>query len=146
MNILESFYYHFRIPPFARTPFRALPKLYLWDWSEVPQEGARFENLVASHLLKVVHWLQDREGYKAALYFLRDTTKREVDFLVTLEDKPWFAVEAKVQEETVSPHLRYFRERLRIPFVYQTLRKTGVDRLVDGLRVVSADKLLASLV
>lgn len=149
MDILEAFYYHFRIPPFARTPFRALkkePKLYLWDWSEVSNEGARFENLVASHLLKLVHWLQDREGYKAGLYFLRDAAKREVDFLVTLENKPWFAVEAKVQEEAVPPHLGYFRERLKIPFVYQALRKTGVDRLVDGVRVVSADKLLACLV
>ena len=27
-------------------------KLYLWDWSELEEEGIRFENLVAYQLLK----------------------------------------------------------------------------------------------
>ena len=149
LDILETFYYHFRIHPYARTPFRALkkePKLYLWDWSEVAGEPARFENLIASHLLKLVHWLQDREGYKAGLYFLRDSAKKEVDFLVTVDERPWFAVEAKTQDEEVSATLRSFQERLKIPFAYQALRKKGVDRLVRGVRVISAERLLMALV
>ncbi len=149
LNILEAFYYHFRIRPYARTPFRALkkePKLYLWDWSEVADEPARFENLIASHLLKLVHWLYDHEGHKAGLYFLRDSAKKEVDFLVTVDEKPWFAVEAKTQDEEVSPTLRSFQERLKIPFVYQALKKKGVDKFVRGVRVVSADSLLMALV
>ena len=149
LDILEAFYYQFRIHPYARTPFRALkkePKLYLWDWSEVPGEPARFENLVASHLLKLVHWLHDREGHKAGLYFLRDSAKNEVDFLVTVDEKPWFAVEAKSQEQEASPALRSFQERLRIPFAYQVLRKKGVDRFIRGVRVISADRLLAALI
>ncbi|MBI4061705.1 MAG: ATP-binding protein [Elusimicrobia bacterium] len=148
LDILESFYYHFRIYPYARGAFRSLkkePKLYLWDWSELEKESARFENLVASHLLKLVHWLQDREGYKAKLYFLRDAAKREVDFLVTVDEKPWFAVEAKTQDEEVSSNLRYFQKRLDIPFSYQALQKKGIDKLVNGVRVISADKLLTAL-
>lgn len=148
LDILESFYYQFRIYPYARGTFRSLkkePKLYLWDWSELEKEGARFENLVASHLLKLVHWLRDAEGYRAGLYFLRDAAKREVDFLVTVDEKPWFSVEAKTQDEAASPHLRYFRERLKIPFSYQVLKKNGVDKLIDGARVISANKLLAAL-
>lgn len=38
LNILEKFYYHFRIYPFARDIIRSIkkePKLYLCDWSEV---------------------------------------------------------------------------------------------------------------
>ena len=149
LDILESFCYHFRVYPFSRSSFRALkkePKLYLWDWSEVRDEAARFENLVASHLLKLVHWLHDREGYKAALHFLRDTSKREVDFLVTVDEKPWFAVEAKTQDEGLAPNLRYFRDKLNIPFVYQMLKKGGVDRVVDGMRIISADRILSSLI
>ena len=149
LDILESFYYHFRIYPYARGAFRSLkkePKLYLWDWSELEKEPARFENLIASHLLKLVHWLQDREGYKARLYFLRDAAKREVDFLVTVDEKPWFAVEAKTQDESVSANLKYFRERLEIPFAYQVLNKKGVDRFVGDVRVISADKFLAALI
>ena len=149
LSILEAFYYQFRIYPFARTSFRALkkePKLYLWDWSEIGDEAARFENLVGSHLLKLVHWLHDCEGYKANLYFLRDTAKREVDFLVTVDEKPWFAVEVKTQDESVSQNLRYFRERLKIPFTYQVLKKEGVEWINNGIRVISADKLLSALV
>ncbi len=149
LDILEAFNYHFRIHPYARTPFRALkkePKLYLWDWSEVADGPARFENLVASHLLKLVHWLYDHEGYKAGLYFLRDSLQKEVDFLVTVDEKPWFAVEVKAQDGEVSPTLRSFKERLKIPFAYQVLRKRGVDTAVRGVRVISADSLLMSLV
>lgn len=149
LDILEAFHYQFRVYPYARSSFRSLkkePKLYLWDWSEVPGEPARFENLVASHLHKFAHWLRDREGLKASLHFLRDSSKREVDFLFIVDDKPWFAVEVKTQDESVSPHLRYFRAKLAIPFCYQVLKKSGVDRLSDGVRVVSADRFLLSFV
>ncbi|OVE77038.1 hypothetical protein BVX98_03850 [bacterium F11] len=149
LDVLESFHYHFRIYPFARNTIRSLkkePKLFLWDWSEIQGEAARFENLVASHLLKFVHWLQNREGYKAKLSFLRDISQREVDFMVTVNEKPWFAVEVKTQDEGPTTKLNYFRERLKIPFVYQVIKKTGTDKLVDGIRLVSADKFLNSLI
>ncbi|MBI5594586.1 MAG: ATP-binding protein [Elusimicrobia bacterium] len=148
LDILESFYYHFRIHPYSRSAFRALkkiPKLYLWDWSEVADEAARFENLMASHLLKLAHWLHDRDGYKVGVHFLRDDARREVDFLVTSDGKPWFAVEVKTQDQEVSANLRYFRRKLDIPFSYQVLKKTGVDVFKDGVRVVSADKFLPAL-
>lgn len=149
LDILERFYYHFRIRPFTWSKIRSLkkePKLYLWDWSEVTGEAARFENMVASHLLKLVHWLTDREGYNAELYFLRDTAKREVDFLVAVDGKPWFAVEVKSQSEHLAPALPYFKERLSVPFCYQLLRKPGVDKISGGVRIMSADKFLAALV
>ena len=71
----------------------------------------------------------DFEGHKAELYFLRDVDKREVDFLVTVKGKPWFAVEAKLNNERLSPHLLYFKDRLNIPFCYQVVKTAGVDRL-----------------
>ncbi len=149
MDILESFYYHFRIYPYAATRIRSLkkePKLYLWDWSEVHEEANRFENLIASHLLKFIHFLTDREGYRAELSYLRDVDKREVDFLVTIDGKPWFAVEAKLNDTSLSPHLLYFQQRLAIPYVYQVVGKDHVDLLDKGGRVVSAGKFLAGLI
>lgn len=148
LSILESFYYCFRIYPYTAKTYRSLkkePKLYLWDWSEIDNEAVRFENLVASHLLKFVHFLEDYEGYRADLYYLRTVEKKEVDFLVTIDNKPWFCVEAKVNEESVSPNIRYFLERMNIPFSYQVVKKTGVDRFVSGVRVVSADRFLLSI-
>lgn len=149
MDILEAFYYHFRIYPFTAKKIRSLkkePKLYLWDWSEVQDESARFENLIASHLSKFVHFITDYEGYKAELYFLRDVDKREVDFLVTIDRKPWFAVEAKLNDTALSPHLLYFKERLSIPYAYQVTKKSGIDRLEKGIRIIPADKFLSGLI
>jgi len=50
------------------------------DWSLVPADGPRFENLVASHLLKWVHYQQDVFGKDLDLRYFRDTDGREVDF------------------------------------------------------------------
>lgn len=147
--VLESFYYHFRIRPFAHRWIRSIkkePKLYLWDWSEVPDPAARFENMIAGHLLKLCHFLYDRDGLRAELSFLRDVDKREVDFLVTVDRKPWFAVEAKLSEENVSTNLRYFLDKLKIPFVYQVIRKSGVHSLIRGVHIVSADRFLGGLI
>lgn len=87
MDILERFYYHFRIYPFAHKKIKSLkkePKLYLWDWSEITDNhGAKLENVVASHLLKLCHYLNDVDGHKTELNFLRDIDGREVDFIVT---------------------------------------------------------------
>ncbi len=149
LNILESFYYCFRIYPFVGKNFRSLKKeakLYLWDWSEVENEAVRFENCVASHLLKLVHFLRDYEGYKANLYFLRSVEKKEVDFFVTIAGKPWFAVEAKMNDTNVSPHLFYFKEKLNIPFCYQVIKKGDVDSFIKGVRIVSADRFLGGLI
>ena len=149
MNILESFYYCFRIYPCAAKNFRSLKKegkLYLWDWSEIDQEPARFENCVASHLFKLVHFLQDYEGYKAQLYYLRSIEKKEVDFLVTIDKKPWFAVEAKINDINPSPHLHYFMEKLKIPYSYQIVKQFGIDSFINGVRIVSADRFLAGLI
>ena len=58
VELLCRNYFMFRVPPYHRRLQRALRKeckYYLWDWSEVPDMGARFENLTASHLLKYCH-------------------------------------------------------------------------------------------
>jgi len=149
LDILEAFYYCFRIYPYVGKNFRSLKKeakLYLWDWSEIGDDGPRFENCVAAHLLKLTHFLHDFEGYKARLHFLRSAEKKEVDFLVTIDEKPWFAVEVKMNATAVSPHLYYFRDKLRIPFCYQVIKSTGVDRFIKGVRLISADRFLAGLI
>jgi len=149
IDILESFYYCFRIYPYSGNNYRSLkkePKLYLWDWSEIYDKGHRFENMVASHLLKLVHFLHDYEGYKASLHYLRNTEKREVDFLITINSKPWFAIEVKLNETDVSPHIKYFKEKINIPFTYQLVHKTGVDFFSSDTRIISADKFLTALI
>ncbi len=122
IEVLESIYYCYRILPFGPKKIRAIKKankLYLWDWAEINDPGPRFENLVASHLLKYCHFLEDTEGYKMELRFIKDIDGREIDFVVLKENKPIFAVECKTGEKNISPHLFYFRERTVIPQFYQ---------------------------
>lgn len=149
MEILEGFYYHFRIRPYAEKVIRSLrkePKMYLWDWSEIEDDSIRFENLIASHLLKFCHWLYDGQGIKADLWYVRDVDGHEVDFLVTLDRKPWFAVEVKRDEQKPSKHLRYFATRLSIPYLYQVILTSGIYIQNKNVTVVSADRFLAGLV
>jgi hypothetical protein len=96
--------------------------------------------------LKLCHFLYDAHGYRAELYFLRDVEGREVDFLVTVDDKPWFAVEVKTSDVTVSKHLRYFAQRLEIPWCYQVVGEGDVDFFKDGVRVMAVDRFLGALV
>jgi hypothetical protein len=53
---------------------------------------SKIMNFIASHLLKFCHFREDTQGFKMELRFLRDTDKREVDFVVLEEGKPLFAV------------------------------------------------------
>lgn len=122
LTILENLYLCFRIAPFGAPRIRAVkksPKLYLWDWSATPEGGPRFENLVASQLLKYCHFVEDTEGHTMELRFLRDIDKREIDFVVVKDKRPLFAVECKSGERSVSPAIPYFAERTKIPRFYQ---------------------------
>lgn len=126
LQILENLYVCFRIAPYGPPKVRAVKKerkLYLWDWSSIEDEGPRFENLVASQLLKYCHWIEDTEGHGMELRFLRDTDKREIDFVVLKNRKPLFAVECKSGDKAVSAAIGYFAERAPIPRFYQVHRR-----------------------
>ncbi len=149
LNILESFYYHFRIYPFSQKTIRSLrkiSKIYLWDWSALKNQAAKFENLVAAHLLKLTSYLKNVEGYQAELFYLRDTDGREVDFLVAVDKKPWLAVEVKLSKTKLSKPLLFFGAKLKIPYLYQVVFKENIDFIQEGIRVISADKFLTGLV
>lgn len=138
IRVFERLYVCFRIPPYGAPRVRAVKKeqkLYLWDWSAAPEGGARFENLVACQLLKYCHFVEDTEGYRMELRFLRDTDKREIDFLVLKEGRPLFAVDCKTGEKAANPDLFYFKERVNIPRLYQVHTETR-DYEKDGVRVL----------
>jgi len=122
-----------------------MPKAYQWDGNMVADEGARFENLVALHLLKLCHFLEDRDGHRVALHYLRDATGREVDFLVTWNQRPWFAVEAKVGDSDIAPALRYYQSRMSIPWCYQVVMKSDADFVDGNIRCLPARTFFAAL-
>jgi predicted AAA+ superfamily ATPase len=95
------------------------PKVYLWDWSEVKDKGAKVENFIASHLLKAVHFWTDQGLGDYSLHYLKDKEKREVDFLVAKDGEPWFLVEVKTSDESLSKSLFYYQKEKRAPHAFQ---------------------------
>jgi len=151
IELLARNYFIFKVPPYHRRLDRALKKeskYYLWDWSEVDDHGARFENMVASHLLKFCHFFEDTQGVGATLYYLRDAQKREVDFLIVWEKEPWLLVECKLSPPKRFTSINYFGEKLGVRHRYVVTMADEADYLDKrtGVRVIPASKFLMALV
>jgi predicted AAA+ superfamily ATPase len=100
IDILEALHIVFLVRPFHRNIARAqtkAPKLYFHDWAYIEEPvtggiggtegtenaGARLENLVAASLYKHVCYLNDSTGSDIGLHYLRTTSGKEVDFVLT---------------------------------------------------------------
>lgn len=121
LTILERLFVLFRISPYGPPRIRAVKKeqkAYLWDWSAVTDPGPRFENLVASQLLKYCDLEELTRGYRMELRYLRDTDRREVDFVVLRERAPLFAVECRLKDSLRESALAYFAQRTPIRRFY----------------------------
>ena len=116
IDILEKMYLVFKVPVYTVKIARSLQKpfrIYFYDNADVDgDEGARFENLVATHLIKMLHYLEDTEGYRCKLFYIRDKDGREVDFCVVIDGKVVELIEAKLNDSVISKSLIYFSERL----------------------------------
>lgn len=123
MDTLESFYYCYRIRPWYKnmtTALRKEPKTYLWDWSQIKDQGAKHENFIASHLLKAVHWWNDLGLGEFDLCYLRTKDQKEADFLVVKDNKPWFLVEVKMSsKQPLNKHLKWFKEKTGAKHAFQ---------------------------
>ena len=121
--ILEELYYCFTIKPWSNNISRSLlkePMVYLCDWSKIEDPGSKIENFVACHLLKAVNFWTDIGLGSYDLYFLRDKEKREVDFLVVKDNKPWILAEVKTSgKKSLSKNLLYFQEQVQATYVLQ---------------------------
>ncbi|OGQ08915.1 MAG: hypothetical protein A3G32_02045 [Deltaproteobacteria bacterium RIFCSPLOWO2_12_FULL_40_28] len=147
LQTLERLYICFPLKPYSTKMRRSLhksSKVYLWDWSQIENEGARFENLVASHLLKATHVWRDLGHGDFELFFLRDRDRREVDFCVCKNKKPWLIVETKLAETQVSEPLYYYSQKLSVPAI-QVVAKKGISQQNGPIKIISADSFLATL-
>lgn len=128
INILDRFYYCFSIRPWFKNVTRSLikdPKVYLWDWSLVTNEGQKVENFIASHLLKFVHFYSDTGLGKFELFYLRDIDKREIDFLIVRDNIPFMIVESKTSDIKISKSMSHFINQLHPKYSFQTVFNTN---------------------
>ena len=150
LDVLERLYAIFRVPPFGAPRLRAVKKEqkhYHFDWTVVGNPAARFENLVASHLLKWAHYQADTQGHAIELRYFRDIDGREVDFVLVHEAQPIGFVECKLGDAEVSPSLRYLRQRFPKVPAWQLSAEGSKDfETADGIRVAPGGVLLSQLV
>jgi uncharacterized protein len=152
-NVLEDFYYCFRVRPWSKNVSRSLikePKVYCWDWALVNNDGARIENFVASHLLKTVHLWTDAGFGEFELYFLRDKDQKEVDFLIAKDGAPWIIIEVKKSDSgRLSKCVQHFQKQLKAPHVFQVafdLPYLDIDCFkLKEPKIVPASTLLSQL-
>lgn len=82
---------------------------------------------------------------------MRDKEKREVDFLVTKDKKPWFLVEVKLNNsQSISEHLYRFHAQLKTAHAFQVVMQekfVNVDCFLSRVPViVPAATFLSQLV
>jgi hypothetical protein len=151
-RVLERLLGLFRLAPVAGPGprIRAVKKEqkhYHLDWSAVPTAPQRFENPIASHLLKWVHFEQDARGRDLELRHFRETDGREVDFVVVERRTPRLLVEGKWDDAPLDRSLRYLKLRYPAAETWQ-VSATGTKDYVspEGIRVAPALELLRGLV
>jgi hypothetical protein len=152
LDALSRLYFLVEVRPFSGRLARTLrreAKIYLFDPTVVPEQGPRFENVVALHLLKLCQAWTDTGAGDFALHYVRDKEKREVDFLLTESRRPWLLVECKLSDASPASSLRYFAERLRpTAGAVQLVRHPAKPYAVSparGIHVVPAAGALAMM-
>ncbi len=149
LDVLERLYAIFRLAPFGAPKIKAVKKEqkhYHFDWSLIPDEGLRFENLVACHLLKWVNFQMDAHGRDMELRYFRDVMRREVDFVVTEDRKPVMFIEAKLADQPVHPGLIYLKSRFPKVDAWQIALRGKKDFLSrENIHVCPAENFLKTL-
>jgi predicted AAA+ superfamily ATPase len=153
LNYLSELYYFYTIKPYSKSLARALKKenkIYLWDWSEIENEGARFENLIASHLLKYCDYMTDTGVGHFELRHLKNKEKLEIDFLILRDKKIYLPVEVKLSDEQPSTSWSKFMPQLHCEFGIQVVMKPNVYKTHEydnyTITVMSAASFLQLLV
>ncbi|MCC6765380.1 MAG: DUF4143 domain-containing protein [Deltaproteobacteria bacterium] len=152
VDTLTALHHGFLVRPWFKNVAKSLrkePKWYATDWSGIADPGQRAETFVACHLLKAVQGWSDLGLGTYELRYLRDKEKREVDFVVIRDRKPWFLVEVKHADTSLSPSLAHFQRQTGARHAFQAvLEEPFVDADCFTRRdpcVVPARTLLSQL-
>lgn len=147
--MLENIYMIFRIYPFGGPNIRAVKKEakhYHFDWTVIENEAARFENLVACHLYKWIHFHQDYNGFNMELRYFRNIDRKEVDFVILKNSKPIYFIECKIKGKDINPALKYLKQHFPDVETCQIALHRDDDFLnKDGIHVCPAYGFLYNL-
>jgi len=151
LNLFDIFYLTFRISPWAKKISRAIikeKKLYLFNYPEIQDESARFENMAALELLRAIYTWNEKGYGKFSLHYIRNKEKEETDFLVADNHKPVLLIETKSSDESPARGLMHFQDILNVPAI-QLVNKDNVLKYIKNnsnkILIVTAHRWLSSL-
>ena len=151
LEALSRMYVCFPVWPYTKQLSRAIqkpPKVYFFDNADIiseNDEGPRFENFMATHLLKQIHYLEDSTGYQLELRYIRDKESREVDFIILKDNKIFALIEVKLADDKISNSLQYYSEKLKPKHCLQVVSKLKHEYKKNRCRVLMPQTALHEL-
>jgi uncharacterized protein len=143
LEYLKELYFLFEVKPWQKRIPRSLKKegkIYLWEYSEIDDNAARFENLVACHLLKACDYWNDSGEGDFKLHYLRNKEKQEIDFLIVKDGHPWLPVEVKLSDTTPSTNWNKFLPLIGCKYAVQIVNKPHWKvHKIDDYNILVAD-------
>lgn len=141
LTIVERMYLAFTLTPYTKKIARAvqtLRKVYFYDNADLNTDaGAKLENLVATHLLKRLQFIEDYYGYRCSLHYIRDKDGREVDFLTVIDNKIIDLIEVKLTDSELSTSLLYYSKKLQPKNTVQIVGNLQRSFDKNGVRVTN---------
>lgn len=144
---LEKIMLIFKVQPWSKKIQRSIkksPKVYFYDWASIKDPGKRFENFIAMQLYKACILLKDRYGLKFELNYIRTYDEQEVDFLISLDSKPWLLIETKLGKPESSNALTKFSKIFKIPALILSAQD-GFNYKKENIWFMSANRFLSQL-
>ena len=149
LDVLEALFIVFIVRPWHRNIARATlqaPKVYFYDTGLVMgDQGVKFENLVACHLLKNTQWQQDVSGAEVNLHYIRTKDDSEIDFCISEGDTLSHLVECKLSDNKPHRALARFAEQWPNAQSLQLVRECKSESDTGNLQVRDAAQWLAKM-
>lgn len=146
LDAFKKIYLVFSVMPWSKNIAHSIKKeskYYFYDWTFIEGKGARFENMTAVMLLRLVNRFNELGLGDFDLRYVRNKQKEEIDFLVVKNNKPFALFEAKENETDIPKSAHYFSRILKIPY-FQLVNNTDiVEAYPDNKYVVSAWRFFA---
>jgi len=148
LEVVERMYIAFSIPPLTRGVTRSIrkpPKVYFYNNADaLGDESARLENLVATTLLKRLHFIEDYQGYRCQLHYIRDKDGREIDFATVRDGKLEDLIEVKWADTKISPALLYYANKLNPKRAVQIVGELKQPYTEKGVLITSPQHFFAT--
>lgn len=148
LELLERLYVVFSIKPYTKKIARSIqkpPKVYFYDNADtLGDKSVRLENLVATHLLKRLQFIEDYFGHRCSLHYLRDKDGREVDFVTVIDDVVYDLIEVKESDDNITSALKYYKKVLNPKHTTQLVSNLSRSYHSQGIQVTTPIEFFCS--